>query len=337
MKATNKSLFLLIVFSLIFGGCKKSSKKIVVVYVSEDQVFSQPVLQAFERQTGIKVRAVYDTEEAKSTGVVNRILAEAKHPVADVYWANDPIRAEVLKQKGVLQPYKSPNAAGIPDNFKDKDGYWTGFSARLRVFIVNNSVKNPPKSIKDFVNPEWKAKAVIANPLFGTTTSHMSALAVLWGESKLKEFMNQMKANKVAVSTSNGESADFVASGKYAFSLVDSDDVISRIRQHKPVRLIYPDQEKDGIGVFMLPNAVMMLKGAPHPEVAKKLIDFLLSKKAEAMLAKEDCAQLPLHRGVKPPAELKSIDKLKFMKVDYKKVAEEVIRLQNFFKTWTSK
>ena len=70
----------------------------VVVYVSHDQVFSEPILKDFERDTGIKVRAIYDTEETKSTGTMNRLIAEKNNPQADVYWANEPVRAEVLRQ-----------------------------------------------------------------------------------------------------------------------------------------------------------------------------------------------------------------------------------------------
>jgi iron(III) transport system substrate-binding protein len=58
----------------------------VVVYVSHDQVFSEPILKDFEKETGIKVRAVYDTEETKSTGTMNRLIAEKSNPQADVYW-----------------------------------------------------------------------------------------------------------------------------------------------------------------------------------------------------------------------------------------------------------
>ena len=60
------------------------------------------------------MRAVYDTEETKSAGAMNRLIAEKNNPQADVYWANEPIRAEVLRQQHIAAPYVSPNAAGIP-------------------------------------------------------------------------------------------------------------------------------------------------------------------------------------------------------------------------------
>ena len=63
------------------------SAPIVVVYVSHDQVFSEPILRDFEKETGIQVRAVYDTEETKSAGAMNRLIAEKRNPQADVYWA----------------------------------------------------------------------------------------------------------------------------------------------------------------------------------------------------------------------------------------------------------
>src|SRR5262245_56960033 len=80
-----------LVLVLAFVACKSSARE-VVVYTSVDQPFSQPVFEAFEKQSGIKVRAVYDTEETKSTGVVNRLIAEANSPQADVFWSNDPVR-----------------------------------------------------------------------------------------------------------------------------------------------------------------------------------------------------------------------------------------------------
>src|ERR1700746_2957022 len=99
---------------------------VVVVYVSPDQVFSEPILRDFEKDTGVKVRAIYDTEETRSAGAMNRLIAEKNNPQADVYCANEPIRAEVLRQRGIAAPYFSPNAQGIPASFQDPKGYWTG-------------------------------------------------------------------------------------------------------------------------------------------------------------------------------------------------------------------
>src|SRR5947207_9303030 len=107
----------------ILNSCWRAGSNTVVVYVSEDQVFSEPILKDFERERGITVKPVFDTEEAKSTGVMNRLIAEKDNPQADVYWANEPVRAGVQKERGVSMPYVSPSADGIAEQFKDPDHY----------------------------------------------------------------------------------------------------------------------------------------------------------------------------------------------------------------------
>lgn len=333
-----RGMAILTMFIVLVGylGCRRKARRsdVVTVYVSEDEVFSEPILRDFERETGIKVNAMYDTEEAKSTGVMNRLIAEKDNPQADVYWANEPIRAEILKQKGISAPYFSPNAEDIPAAFKDPEGYWTGFSARARVLIVSNKVSDKPRSILAYTDPRWRGRAVIANPLFGTTTVQMAALFILWGDDRATAFMMAMKKNGVSMSTSNGESADLVASGQFDFSLVDSDDVVSRLRQGRAVDMIYPDQGENDIGCLIVPNAAVLIKGAPHPEAARRLIDALLSKATERKLAFADCAQIPLHPGVETPPDVMRIDELRVMTVNYADVARKMMEIQPFLKRW---
>jgi len=330
-----KYFFLVFLFIFGFLGCSNDkNKNEVVIYVSEDQVFSEPILKDFEKKTGIKVKALYDTEESKSTGVVNRLIAEKNNPQADVYWANEPIRAQMLKQRGLLSKYISKNSKEIADNFKDKDGFWCGFSARLRVLVADRNMKKYPSSVFDYLDEKYKDKAVIANPLFGSTTAQISAMFIKLGDKKAKLFLNGLKQNGVKISTSNGESADFIAKKRYLFSLVDSDDAVSRIRAGKDIKMIYPDQEEGGLGCFVIPNVVMLIKGAKHENNAKKLIDYLLSSEVEAKLALADCAQIPLHVEVKPPKELRALKDIKVMKVDYKDVAQKMHEIEPFLKEW---
>jgi iron(III) transport system substrate-binding protein len=75
---------------------------------------------------------------------------------------------------GVAAPYHSPNAADIPASFKDAEGYWMGFSARARVLIINRRVQEKPTSILAYTDPHWKGKALIANSMFGTTTTQVA-------------------------------------------------------------------------------------------------------------------------------------------------------------------
>jgi iron(III) transport system substrate-binding protein len=307
---------------------------VVVVYVSHDQVFSDPILKDFEKDTGIKVLAVYDTEETKSAGAMNRLIAEKKNPQADVYWANEPVRAEVLRQQYISAPYVSPNAAGIPDTFRDPEGYWTGFAARARVLIVHTGIDPRPTSVLSYTDPKWRGKTVIANPLFGTTTDQIAALFTVWGDERGRSFMQGLHDNDVKISPSNGDSADLVARGESAFSLVDSDDAVNRMKQHQPVDLVYPDQAADEVGCLIVPNAAVLIAGAPHPETGKRLIDYLLSNDTERKLALSDAAQIPLHPGAAPPAQLKPIESIKVMKVNYAEVASKLQAIQPLLKAW---
>lgn len=325
---------LLLIAAIGFASTACRTSQTVVVYVSEDQVFSEPILKDFERDTGIAVKSVFDTEEAKSTGVMNRLIAEKDNPQADVYWANEPVRAGVLKQRGVSAPYRSRASEGIPDQFKDPDRHWTGFSARARVLLVNAQSRLKPTSVLAYTDPSARGRGAIANPLFGTTTAYVAALFTVWGDDRASAFMEDIKRNETKVTTSNGESADFVAMGQSAFALVDSDDAVSRKKQGKAVEIVYPDQQPNEIGTLVLPNAVVLIKGGPNLENGKKLIDYLLSRETERKLAFADCAQIPLHSGVETPAEVRRIEDLKPMQVDYADLARKMEEIQPFLKQW---
>lgn len=61
----------------------------VVIYAAQDQIYAEPILHEFEKETGLKVKAVYDSEAVKTTGLANRLLAERSHPQCDVFWGNE--------------------------------------------------------------------------------------------------------------------------------------------------------------------------------------------------------------------------------------------------------
>ncbi len=331
-----KILLLSLLIITTFYNCAKKENE-VVVYTSTDQVFSEPVLKEFEKRSGIKVKMVFDTEETKSTGLLNRLIAEKDSPKCDVFWSNDPLRVEILKQKGVLQPYISPSAKGIPGRFKDPKGYWTGFSGRIRVILVNKKLvkkEDYPDSITDMLDRKWHSQFALANPLFGTTSFHIASLFVLWGDKKTKKFLEDIKKNGVKLASSNGEVARWVALGKVKFGFVDNDDAFSTIEEGYPVAMIIPDQK--GIGTLFMPNAVAMIKNCPHPETAKKLIDFLLSPVAEKMLAEETCRQIPLHSNVKRPEGIPDISTIKTMKIDYFAVGRKMEEILPYLKKWSS-
>lgn len=297
----------------------------VTVYVSTDRVFSEPVLREYEGRSGVKVNAVYDTEETKSTGLANRLLAERARPQADVFWSNEPVRTLVLKSRDVLASYRSPSAEGIPAALVDPGGYWTGFSARIRVIAYNTKAVTPkdaPQSIFDLADPKWKGEVAIADPRFGSTSFHVAALYALAGDEKMDDFFRRLKANGVRIVGGNSVVRDLVARGEVKTGLTDTDDVNVAIEDGQPVGMILPD--RDGLGVPVMPNMVSLIANAPHPEEARTLIDYLLSADVERQLAQSEAAQIPLHSGVPGPRNIPAIDTFKPMTLDYAKAASRV-------------
>src|SRR3546814_5151022 len=89
--------------AIMVGSCSDRpgpSAGEVVAYTSVDQVYAEPVFRRFEEKTGIRVRAAFDTEETKSTGMLNRLIAEGNNPRADLFWSGDPVRPFVLIGRG---------------------------------------------------------------------------------------------------------------------------------------------------------------------------------------------------------------------------------------------
>ncbi len=323
-----------------FLGCKPTDKpsNTVVVYTSVDDVFARPVCEQFQKQTGIEVKLVPDTEETKSTGLLNRLIAEKNRPVADVFWSGDPVRAAVLKAKGISAPFKPANPADTTGRFSDSAGYWSALSARARVLIVNTNLvpaTETPRSLHAFLDPKWRGKACLANPLFGTTSMHAAALFETMGEAKAKEFFEGLRANGVKVLSSNGEVKRRVAAGEFAFGLTDTDDASVSIKEGKPVTLVYPDQ--DGAGTLIVPNAAVLVAKGPNPENARKFMDYLLTVAVEQALAESEAAQMPLRPGVPVPPGVKRVEEIKAMAVDYEKLGARLEELTaGFLRTWAA-
>ena len=313
--------------------------KEVVVYTSVDDVFARPICERFEKQTGIKVKLVPDTEETKSTGLLNRLIAEKTRPQADVFWSGDPVRAAILKSKGVSVAYHPASAEGLPKTFSDSDGFWVGFSARARIILFNKTLVSKgsePTSVLDLADPKFKGQGCIANPLFGTTSMHAAALFESLGEKRAKDLFNKMTDNGVKMVSSNGEIRRQVADGGCAIGIADTDDAYEAIKDGKPIGVVYPDQK--GMGTVIVPNATVLIAKGPNPNEARKFINFLLSAEIEKTLADGDAAQIPLRSGVRVPAHVRSLSDLNPMKVNYAKLADELDSLSHgFLKEWTEK
>jgi iron(III) transport system substrate-binding protein len=287
--------------AFVGGGCstpRRQPNSFIVAYVSLDAEFSQPILQAFSRQTGIEVRAKFDIESTKTVGLTQALIAESRHPRCDLFWNNEILNTIRLENLGLLERYESPQAIHYPDSFRSAAQNWCGFAARARVLLINTDLvasDNRPQSIQDLLDPRWRGQIGIAKPLFGTTASHVACLFAYWGEQRARQFFLDLKANQVQILSGNKQVALAVARGEIAIGLTDTDDAIIEIERGKPVAMVYPDRESAQMGTLFIPNSLALIRGGPNPTAARKLIDYLLTVDVEEQLAQSASAQIPLH------------------------------------------
>ena len=246
------------------AGCTPRYEREVIVYAALDAEFSRPILEQFERQTGIVALPKFDVESTKTVGLTQAIIAEANEPRCDVFWNNEILNTLRLQQRGLLEAYRPKNADDYPEMFRSADETWHGFAARARVLLVNTEAMSEderPDSIKDLADEKWRGRCGLAKPLFGTTATHVACLFAELGPEEASRLFRDMKANDVQIFSGNKQVAQAVSAGSIAFGLTDTDDAIIEVEAGKPVAIVYPDQGADGLGTLFIPNTLAIIKG----------------------------------------------------------------------------
>ena len=317
----------LFVCGVAFGCTQDGGQAEVVAYVAVDRKDSEPILKQFEQQTGIRVLALYDGEAAKTTGLVTRLMAEAKQPRCDVFWNNEFAQTISLAERDLLDPYRSANAESIPAEYRDPDGLWTGIATRARVIVYNTrfvSAEEVPRSLQELTLPKWKGKLAIANPLFGTTRTHIAALYAVWGAEKSEEWLRSLLDNEVRIVDGNAMVKNLVAradpdASPVLIGLTDTDDVLSGQAEGDPIDFVYPDQ--DDLGTLVIPTTVCVIKNGPHPEETRQLVDYLVGKNVANLLTKPGTGYRPL------PANGDAGDESspRMLSVSYKEIYDQLV------------
>ena len=250
---------------LLLAGCSPGGDS-VTVYTSQDQVYAEPILQQFEQETGIRVRAVYDSEAVKTVGLVNRLIAEKNHPRCDLFWSNEAFRTHQLAARGVL-------AVDVPIE---------SFGVRPRQWVWNTNplgrAELPPR-LAALTNAQWRGKVVIALPLFGSTATHFQVLRQRWGAAKWQAWCRALSANGVMTVDGNSVVVQLVGRGEVALGLTDSDDVRAGLRNGLPIA-----GQPLGRDALAIRNTLAHIRGAPSPGLAKRLARFLQSAKVYSAL-----------------------------------------------------
>ena len=257
----------------------------------------EPTMKAFTADTGVKAEYTrISTARFVATAITE---FEAGKFMADVVQGPLPV-LELLKEKGILAPYRSPAAAGYPE--------WTRKDDRIQLFgieyvalIYNKELvkkADVPKRYEDLTHPKWKDKIVMANPAnHATTISWLIGLKenVFKSEAEWMKFVRGLAANKPMFVASFGPTPAPVESGEKLIAISMPKYIITKA----PAPLDWARVEQP---MFGTPRAIAVTSKAPHPNAARLFVDYWLSKKSMEILAK-DVGEYVLAPGIFPPIE----------------------------------
>lgn len=316
----------------------------LTLYCSVDQDQFLPIVEAFTKETGVKVTSEGETEASRSLGITQKLDIEREHPVADVFWGNEIMNTVVLRDRGVFAPLPAGLAEDFPAEWRDKKGVYVSFAARARVLLVNvrllPGAKDRPTSVDDLLDARWGGEGrriAVAKPLTGTTFTHAVALLVR-DEAKGRAFWKGVadRAAKGEVKTvpGNGAVMQLVRDEKngIAFGLTDTDDARVAVSEGAPVEVVYPDQAEGKPGACLVPNTVALVKKGKAPsDEAVRLLRWLVSKDTEARLAAGPSANMPVRDDVAAPVHVRRPGKdLRAMPVDWDAVGLQRDRWASF-------
>jgi 2-aminoethylphosphonate transport system substrate-binding protein len=248
---------------------------------------------AFTKATGVKVQYV----EAGSGGVVERVAKEKSNPQADVLVTLPPFiqRAE---GEGLLQPFKPEAASQIEGG----DGAYQPLVFNYLSFIYDSAeLKAPPATFEDLLDPKFKGKIQYSTPgQAGDGTAVMIQVIHSYGGKDAGfDFLKKLQANNVGPSASTGKLTALVNKGEIYVANGDVQMNMSQMADDPNIRVFWPAGPNGEHSALPLPYYIGLVAGAPNGDNGKKLIEFLLSKEAQATVS-SIAIGVPVRKDVTP-------------------------------------
>jgi iron(III) transport system substrate-binding protein len=313
----------LLVLGLLVAGTAWAQDSLVV-YSSVDEENAKKLLDAFTKATGVKVRFTF----LSSGPAVARIEAEKNNPQADVWYGAPSENHVVLKEKGLSQPYVSPNTKELAAKFKDPEGYWTSFYMNPLGFASNvNILKQkgvePPTSWADFLKPEFKGQVQTPSPqTSGTGYNMVAALVTIMGEDKAFDYLKKLNPSIQTYTQSGTAPSKAAAIGQAGVGIQFTPAFLQLIEEGYPLKITFP---KEGVG-FEAP-AISILKGAPHLDLAKKLVDWSITIPGQNAITDAKTYFFPVHSKARLATGLPSFDEVPAINYDAVWAGKEKKRL----------
>jgi iron(III) transport system substrate-binding protein len=216
----------------------------VTLYSSVDHAVLAPIVESISLRSGIPIALVTDTEATRTTGLVQRLIAERAEPQADLWWSGEVLGTIQLARAGVLASASSAQPLStypfFPPGWRDQDSRWFPVALRPRVLVYSTAGDRPasvrPRSLEDLAGPT-SGSVAIANPAFGTTRGHIAAIWATHGRDQTLAWLSRVRWRMV---DGNSAVVRAVAQGQCPVGLTDFDDVVAGQAQGWRVDCILP-------------------------------------------------------------------------------------------------
>jgi ABC-type Fe3+ transport system substrate-binding protein len=261
--------------ALLIEGAKKEGQ--VVLYASMEAQSAQRLTDGFERKYPfIKVNATRIGSERMATRLIGE--AQARKVQADVVSQSGFDFYGVL-QKGLFDIYNSPERAALPPEYKDERGLWVMNAATLNVIGYNTQLVPPasvPKSFWDLTDPKWKGQLLMDE----NESKWMAGMMTYYGEAKVIDLLRKLAAQEIQFRAGHTLLQTLAAAGERPIVVVAFANGVERLKKDRaPIDWVAPDP------IIGLTFGVGLTKEAPHPHAAKLLIDYMLSKEGQEIIA----------------------------------------------------
>lgn len=265
------------------AAAPESGDNTLVVYCPHPIAFINPLVEEFEKSSGVKVEVI-----AAGTGeLLKRVESEKANPLGDIFWGGS---LNTMKPKADLfENYTSKNEEHVQAAFKNTEGSLTRFTDIPSVIMVNTNLIGDIKveGYEDLLNPALKGKIATADPSKSSSSyEHLVNMLYAMGNGdpdKGWDYVGKLCQNLDGKLLS-GSSAVYkgVADGEYAVGLTFEEGGAKYVADGAPVKLVYMKE-----GVISKPDGIYIIKNAKHMENAKKFIDFITSKEAQTLITQK--------------------------------------------------
>ncbi len=301
----------------------QATDQTLTLYSGQHPQTVDALIADFEATTGIKVRV----HAGEGPEVANQLIEEDKDSPADVYFTENTPELVLLEEKGLLADIEPNALASVPLKYSSMSGKWLGVLARTNVLAYNPDVikeSDLPASLLDFADPAWKDKVAIA-PTDADFLPIVGAVVALKGKDEALKWLKGLKANAQIFDDDEAVAAA-VEGGRVATGIINNyywDRLAVQQGADKTKSKVYYFTKGDPGAVVNI-SGVAVLKSAPYPDAAQKFAAYLVSERAQKLLATGKINfEYPLRPGIAPDPMLKPFDKLQPPALDATKLGDD--------------